>query len=221
MCSLEVGAVRMDGGRLLSSLIASLVLYIVYLRGVPVTARLLPKHMKTYVTMLFLLCSTCCGQQLAYIGVIGSKIYFEAPDTLKWNLDENSMQSSGKYWLQFKHSPILDSLGREIQPVMAIIIEKVDDSLDVITYSIEKRTQIPYPFHVEEVLTYENSHFAFQNTVGYKGSYKREDVTHKVFIVHMRHAAVGVEIICDSTDGVYALVEQDMLRFIKAVGIDM
>ena len=182
--------------------------------------RPLSLYSRLYFTILLLLCSPCCGQQLAYIGVFGSKIYFEPPDTLKWNLDENSMQSSGKYWLQFKHSPIPDSLGREIEPVMAILIEKVIDSLDVVTYSMEKRTQIPYPLHVEEVLTYENSHFAFQNSVGYKGSYQREDVTHKVFIVHMRHAVVGVEIICDSTDGVYALVEQDMLRFIKAVGID-
>jgi hypothetical protein len=40
---------------------------------------------------------------------------------------------------------------------------------------------------------------------------------HKVLIGHMRHEQVGVQIICDSSDGVYDQVEADMRSFMRSV----
>jgi hypothetical protein len=174
--------------------------------------------MKIILTLSLFAFSIATSQELTYVEAFGSRIYFELPDTSRWFPDENGMQSSEKYLLMFKRSPILDSLGREVQPVIAAIAEKVNDSLDVITYSLLKRTQIP--FSVKKVLTYEDSCFAQRNAVGYEGEYNRQDVIHKVFVVHMRYGSVGLQLVCDSTEGVYTAVEADMRRFIKSVGID-
>jgi hypothetical protein len=174
--------------------------------------------MKHYIIILFLFYTICSAQELAYIEAFGSKVYFEPPDTSKWGLEQNSMTEYGNYLLMFKHIPIVDSLGREIQPVISFIAESVKDSSDVIMYSIYKRTQTPVT--VKKVLTYEDGHFTHRNVVGYEAVYKKEDVGHKVLMIHMRQASIGLQVICDATDEVYAQVESDMRRFIKSIGID-
>ena len=163
--------------------------------------------------------TSCFAQDLAFIQVFGSRIYFEPPDSSRWGLSDNSSKSPTMHLLQFVHFPIADSAGNEIRPVIAVLAEKVPDSVDVVAYSIAKRLDVP--FSVVKVLTFEDSCFAFRNVVGYEGTYESHGVLHRLFIVHMRHAKVGLQLICDSTDGVYTKVEQDMRRFIKSVGIDM
>jgi hypothetical protein len=174
--------------------------------------------MKISLIIFLVFCNCCLAQDLAYVSAYGSKIYFEPPDTNKWQLEKNEMNERGVYVLTFKHLPMLDSLGREIQPIMSVIIERVQDSSDVILFSIYKRQQVP--FHVRKVLTYEDGHFEYRNVVGYEGDYNREEVLHRVFVVHMRGASIGLQSICDATDGVYTQVESDMRRFIKNIGID-
>jgi hypothetical protein len=176
-----------------------------------------------YIIALLILFPFCgFSQELTYVQVYGSKIYFAPPDTSHWELVENSMDSSShKYVLMFKSEPITDNLGRQIQPVLSILVEFIKDSSDIISYSIWKRTQVP--FEVKKVMacdTINFSWFACPNVIGYEGVYPKGDVIHRVFVVHMRRAAVGVQIICDSTDGVYDKVEFAMRDFIRSVGID-
>ena len=169
--------------------------------------------------VLFATATASFAQDLAYIEVFGSKIYFEPPDTSKWEMSDNSAQSETMHLLQFIHAPIADSEGHEIRPVIAIIAEKVTDSVDVVTYSIAKRLKVS--FKVVKVLTPQDSCFDFQNAIGYEGTYDSHGVLHRVIIAHMRHAEVGLQVICDSTDGVYSSVVHEMRRFIKSIGIDM
>jgi hypothetical protein len=177
--------------------------------------------MKIKIIILFLFYFSCSAQDLSYVGVFGSKVYFEPPDTSIWKLYQNSMTDYGNHLLMFKHIPIKDSLGREIEPVISFIVESVTDSSDVINYSIWKRTQVP--FEVKKVMSCDTinfSWFACPNVIGYEGVYSKVDIIHRVFVVHMRRASVGVQIICDSTDGVYVKVESAMRNFIRSIGID-
>ena len=174
--------------------------------------------MKLNLVLLLFAASICSGQDLAYVAALGSKVYFAPPDTNNWAIEQNEMTEYGNYVLLFKHIPIQDSLGREIQPVMAFIVESVPDSLDVINYSIVKRSHTR--FTVDKVLTFDKGYFSHRNTVGYEGSYSNGEIKHRVLIAHMRQAAVGLQVICDSTDGVYLRVENDMRQFVHSIGID-
>jgi hypothetical protein len=178
--------------------------------------------MKYIITLLILFSFSGFSQELAYIPVYGSKIYFAPPDTSRWELFQNSMDSiSHKYVLMFKSVPITDNLGRQIESVISILVEHVKDSSNIVNYSLWKRTQVP--FEVKKVLTCDTinfSWFACPNVIGYEGSYTKVDIVHRLFVVHMRRAVVGVQIICDSTDGVYEKVESAMRDFIRSVGID-
>jgi len=142
-------------------------------------------------------------------------VNFTRPDPANWNLVRNGMdKKSKKYLIMFEHNPIEDSKGRNIKPVIAIICEKVPDSVDAIRYSIAKRVHTP--FKVNKMMSHQDGSFTYRNAIGYEGEYKRK-VVHKVLVGHLRHAAVGVQVICDSTDGVYDKVEADMRNFLRSV----
>ncbi len=174
--------------------------------------------MRLFLTFC-LLCSFASAQELAFVRAFGSKVYFEPPDTSRWDLEQNVMDTLHvKYVLKFKHRPILDTEGREVEPVVAIIAESVKDSSDVIVYSAWKRIQTP--FEVKKVLAYDSTLFTHRNVIGYEGQYEREGVVHMVLVVHMREHLVGVQVICDSSDEIFPQVEKDMRRFIRSIGID-
>lgn len=174
--------------------------------------------MKIALIFLLLVSSACFAKELVFVSALGSKVYFAPPDTTLWGLEKNEMSETGKYIVEFVHVPVQDSIGREIQPVVAFIIESVEDSCDVIVYSIRKRSQTP--FKVEKVLSYEDGHFSYPNAIGYEGSYTKGEITHRVIIAHMRQGSIGLQVICDSTEGIYHQVESDMRTFIYSIGID-
>ena len=176
--------------------------------------------MKYFFGLLFLLSNCGYAQKLAYLEEFGSKTYFEPPDSSVWILDENEMTEYGTHILMFKHVPINDSLGRIVQPVLSLIIESVKDSSDVVTFSIEKMVDAHYKIKTLKDLMYKDGYFSQRNSIGYLGQYQREDVIHTIYFCCIRNSDIGVTIICDSTDELFEKVREDMLRFIKSVGIN-
>lgn len=146
----------------------------------------------------------------------GSTVNFTRPDAANWKVVHDGIDArSNKYLVMYQRSPIKDAEGRDIEPVIAIICESVPDSSDVIMYSIAKRTQTA--FNVNKLLTWQDGSLTYKNSVGFDGDYKKGSVIHKVLIAHMRHGAAGLQVICDSTDGVYDKVETDMRNFLKSI----
>jgi len=145
----------------------------------------------------------------------GSTVLYTPPDSANWFVVKNGIdEMSQKYLLMFQRKPIEDAQGRRVHPVIAIICEAVKEPLDVIRYSIGVRAQVP--FNVKKVMSHQEGDFTYQNAIGYEGEYEKE-VLHKVLIGHMRHKQVGVQVICDSSDGVYDKVEADMRSFLRSV----
>ncbi len=145
----------------------------------------------------------------------GSTVLCTPPDSSNWFVVKNGIdERSQKYLLMFQRKPIEDAQGRRVHPVIAIICEPIKEPVDVIKYSIAARVQVP--FNVKKVLSHQGGDFSYTNVIGYEGEYEKE-VLHKVLIGHMRHQQVGVQIICDSSDGVYDQVEADMRSFMRSV----
>lgn len=146
----------------------------------------------------------------------GSTVRYGRPDAAQWSLVHDGIDARSKaYLLMFKRSPIKDAEGRDIEPVMALICESVPGSPHLIQYSITKRASTP--FHVNKLLTPQEGYFTHKNSVGYQREYKRGSVVHKVLVGHLRHGDVGVQVICDSTDGVYDKVETAMQGFLRSI----
>ena len=172
--------------------------------------------MKTFIAVVFAFFGfVCIAAAQESFSAHGSTVTYTRPDPAQWNLVHNGMDAkSNAFLLMFEHSPIKDAEGREIKPVIAAICEPVTDSSDVIMYSIRKRSQVP--FDVKKLLTPQGGDFTHKNSAGYDGEYNR-GVVHKVIVGHLRHQGVGVQVICDSTDGVYDKVEADMRGFLRSI----
>jgi hypothetical protein len=145
----------------------------------------------------------------------GSTVVYAPPDPAIWNTVNNGIDEGSKaFLLMFKRAPVEDPQGRKIEPVIALICESMKEPLDVIKYSILKR--VSSPFDVKKMLSFQGGDFTYPNSIGYEGQYDI-GVLHKLIIGHMRHKEVGVQVICDSTDGVYDKVESDMKSFLRSV----
>ena len=173
--------------------------------------------MKTIIAVSVVLCyCVVVAQAQDSFTAFGSTVMYARPDPSRWNLVHNGIDSkSNAYLLMFQRKPIKDAEGRAIEPVIAVICEKVADASDVIRYSIAKRMRMP--FSVKKMMAPQSSDFAYGNAIGYEGEYTIESVPHKVFVAHMRHKEVGVQVICDSTDGVFDKVEGDMRNFLRSL----
>ncbi len=172
--------------------------------------------MRTFVAFTLILFSfVSYAHALESFTAFGSTIDYARPDPAKWNLVRNGIdEKSKKYLVMFDHTPIKDPQGRSIKPVIAIVCEEVPDSVDVIRYSIAKRAHTP--FKVNKMMSHHDGSFQYRNAVGYEGEYTRK-VKHKVFVAHMRHGSTGLQVICDSTAGVYDKVEADMRSFLRSI----
>ena len=170
-------------------------------------------------SLLFFCSSPVFAQDVVYIEAYGSAVYFAPPDTTRWNLTQNQGDDGvGTRLVMFERNPITDKQGRKVSPVIALIVEPIADSSDVVTYSVMKRMDVP--FDVSKVIGDDTTAFSYRNAVGYEGTYTKEDVKHIVLIAHMRHKEAGIQIICDATDEVYHMVEKDFRLFIKLIQFD-
>ena len=171
------------------------------------------KRVAAVVIVFTLLVGGACAKES--FTAFGSTVLYDRPDPEAWKLVKDGKQARGRaYLLMFEHTPIKDDKGRLIRPVIAIVAEEVPKELDVIKYSIWKRAHTP--FKVNKLVTFQDGDFSYRNSVGFEGEYDRK-VLHRVFVAHLRHGTVGLQIICDSTNGVYDKVEKDMRAFLHSV----
>lgn len=151
------------------------------------------------------------------IEAFGINILYEMPDSAVWKKDSSVFRESvQRGMISYKHSPIKDDLGRDIEPVVAIVYEELpSDSIDPILFSANKRATAG--FDVDSVFSPGDFELSHENTIGYYGHYDKGSVTHNVIIAHMVYKNVGVQVICDSTKDVYDQVKDDMELFIGSV----
>jgi len=149
----------------------------------------------------------------------GHKIVYSKPETSIWHMIQNSEPSTGnKGVLMFKREPILDSKKRPIEPIMAIIYERVPASIDVIEYSVSMLLTKPYQINRELLGGYPD-HSSDMHAVVFKGEYVRDSVKHTVFLGYIVYEQIGIEIIADATEEVFGKTKSDMAAFLKSVNI--
>jgi hypothetical protein len=148
----------------------------------------------------------------------GSEISYVEPDSSVWRLVENEFIAERKMGYSiYKHSEIEDNTGRMIIPNIAVVYEWVSDSTDLIVYSVLKGKSAK--FSITKVLGPVSKAFSYENAVGYEGIYrdkKDSTIVHRVIIGYLIHKNIGVQAICDATEGVYEKVESDFRNFLRS-----
>ena len=173
---------------------------------------------KLYISLLCLMVFLFVKGQYR-INEFSSKIQFKCLDTTEWIIiTDQSPRLNSKGVLMFKHIPIKDSIGRRVEPVIALVYEKVIDSLDVIEYSVGIIGTKPFKVKYELLGGFPD--FSLDRfSVVYKGEYLRENIKHLVMLGYILNENIGIEIIGDSTEEIFPKVEYDIKNFIKSVKI--
>jgi hypothetical protein len=174
--------------------------------------------MKKYLIFLFGLffVSTATFAQTSF-SAFNSTIIYTPPNSDNWERVQDHLDTqTNKYILMFKRAPIEDDQGRLIQPVIAIICERVPDSTNLIVYSMNKRLQTR--FTVDHVLTPDSDSLKYKYALSYRGHFG-EQIVHKLVVGHFIGDNAGLQVICDATEGVYAKVESDMVSFLRSIQI--
>ncbi len=144
------------------------------------------------------------------------KISFEIPDKTNWTMVSDDIAgANAKGALIFKHKPIMDSKKRPVEPMIAVIYEKIAENIDVIQYSAGILGDKPFKIKSNLLGGYPD-YSSDKHSVVFSGEYVRENVKHKIFLGYILCNNVGIEIICDATDEVYSKVESDFKRTLKS-----
>ena len=146
-------------------------------------------------------------------------LVYDAPDSNIWNSPVKKFDESRNVGsIMYVRNPIIDSEGRSISPVIAIIYEKLpSDSISVIEYSFMVRMRHAFSFEIDSLCSAEAMGMKYLNGMYYDGYHIRGNVRHEILLVHIVKNDVGIQIICDSTENVYNEVVDDMIRFIRSV----
>lgn len=174
------------------------------------------RNLLVFFVALTLSAAYVCAQDAVYIMAFDAKVYFEVPDTTQWMVARDELDTAThKRFLMFKHTPIKDKKGRMVMPVIAMIIDSIPDSSNLVMYSVYKRSVVPY--QVTKVLTPSAALYSYDNALGYLGTYTSNKVKHSIVVAHMIYNNLGVEIICDSTTEIMKNVDKDFRAFIKSI----
>ncbi|WP_155907141.1 hypothetical protein [Lunatimonas lonarensis] len=146
-------------------------------------------------------------------------VQFELPDSSKWKLIQDiPPERSKKGIVMFKHKPLIDSQNRPVEPIMAIIYEKLNDTLDVVEYSAGLIGTKNFNLTWHLLGGYPDYSNDPQSAI-FKGTYERNSIEHTVFIGYIKRDNFGVEIICDRTSEIVPELDNEMTTFIKSFTI--
>jgi len=140
-----------------------------------------------------------------------AKLQFELPND-HWNFTERQTYESTIVYT-YKRDFILDSAGRKIDPQISFVIEPVDSTLDIVSYSMYKRTNVP--FDVVSMFSHEDGTMKFEYGVGYQGKYFDRGLEHRIYLVHGIYNKMGITLIMDTTEEIAEIVAPEFLKCLK------
>ena len=183
---------------------------------IPFNDYLVRSNMKILVVFLILLfiSNSIVLSQIESLTEAG--IQFSLPNK-KWKLNVKDKNEDKLVYI-YKREPITDSQQRKVVPNIAFIIEEVQDSTDIIIYSLNKRMNAP--FEINQVFTHEgsNSKINLSYAIGYKGTYHdKSEIEHTVYVIHIINNNKGVQVILDMTSEVFVKYEKEFLKTMKSL----
>jgi hypothetical protein len=135
--------------------------------------------------------------------------------TSAWHLRPKEKRN-GYIIYTFKRDPIQDSADRSIIPNVAVVIEKIDPKMDVVTYSVNKRAN--NAFHVDQMFFPGEGMIDLVNAVAYKGSYiDQNHLNHTVYVVHAINGDKGIQIIMDTTTETFPLIDPEFRQILRSI----
>lgn len=165
--------------------------------------------MKSTILVALLMLATVTEQKIEI-----ASLKFQM-DVENWKLAFDNQNGNFNTYI-YKRKPIVDAEGSKVIPSFSFIVEPVVPGSNVITFSAQKRMQVP--FEVTKVISHESGELSLKNAVGYMGKYKdRNGAEHKVYVVHAIYGDKGIQILGDITKSIESQIDGEMLAMLKSI----
>jgi len=110
---------------------------------------------------------------------------------------------------------VVDRSGRAYEPVVAIIYEKLADSISVLKYAEMKQASSRTKWTV--LRSYGPDAKGYQNATFCDGEYETGGEQHAIIVGYLVYGTLGVQVIGDCPASVFADVEADMRRCVQSI----
>ena len=148
--------------------------------------------------------------------IFGVTLQYERPDKVTWHTFQRLHDDSlGVGTISFRSLPVVDRSGRPHEPVVAIIYEKLADSISVARYAETKQASSRTKWVV--LRSYGPDDRGYQNATFYDGEYEAAGEQHAIIVGYLVYGTLGVQVIGDCPASVYAEVEADMRRCVQSI----
>jgi len=150
------------------------------------------------------------------VDAFGVTLLFERPDKVTWHTFQRLHDDSlGVGTISFRSLPVVDRKGRAYEPVVAIIYEKLADSVSVLNFAETKQTSSRTKWTV--LRTYGPDARGYQNATFYDGEYEAAGEQHAIIVGYMVYGTLGVQVIGDCPESIFSEVEDDVRRCVQSV----
>jgi hypothetical protein len=167
------------------------------------------------VSFALLFCNCSFSQQI----IKEAGISFKLNDSLwKRNTSQNDNTKSATVY-RYNRVQIETTDGKPVIPTIAVVIESIQDSTDIMVFSAMKKVKTP--FDVEEIFTSAKGLLQYENAIGYRGGYSdRNGVRHSIIVIYLINKNKGVQMVMDITRELYDEYKgefEDVIRSIMAI----
>jgi hypothetical protein len=123
-------------------------------------------------------------------------ISFKLSDSLWKRNPVRTDKTTNSIIYQYSRIPIETPDGRQVIPVITVITESIQDSMDIMVFSAIKKVKTP--FDVEEIFTSAKGLLQYENAVGYRGGYSdRNGTRHSIIIIYLINKTKGIQVVMD------------------------
>jgi ribosomal protein L35AE/L33A len=137
--------------------------------------------------------------------------------TKNWEKSGDKMMNGPLTGYNFIRKPIVDGKGMNVSPFIGIMFEEVPENINILMYSMSKRTQLP-PMKIIEVLSSDSKEYKLKYGVGYLSTYVDSNgLTHKIIVLHMINSTKGIQMIIDGTESVYDQMKNEYIDIVKSI----
>ncbi|MCC6299738.1 MAG: hypothetical protein IT314_10600 [Anaerolineales bacterium] len=162
--------------------------------------------------------------QLSEIQVIDEKVLFPqlglsfAFPSSDWDVNPYRHESKADAEvISFWRKGILDSSGREIVPVLGIVVGEVPEKSDIVEYSAFWRANFP-KHQVDDIFTKDDGLINLPYAIGYKIRYTDQySIEHTIFLIHAIKEKTSFQISLDSTTEMFPQFEGDFIKILKSI----
>jgi hypothetical protein len=137
-----------------------------------------------------------------------------------WQRKPEVYEKPGLTMYHFRRQAVYDAAARRIIPNLAVFAERVPRGVDLVEYSVTKRTQSIY----RDMYAFELERATPGNpgSLCYLAQYDDPSgIAHKVYLVHSLVEGKGIQIIIDGTESVFDMLDPEYrlilgrLRFVQ------